>query len=51
MDEMFSDAVSGYAERGPRIERTGQRPFGKHGMTESARRTGTLLVFPRERRA
>jgi hypothetical protein len=51
MDEMFSDAVSGYAEHGSRIERARQGPFGKHGMMESARRTGTLLAFQREGRA
>jgi hypothetical protein len=48
MDEVFSDAVSGYAEHGSRIEWAGQRPIGKHWMMESARRTGTLLAFQRQ---
>jgi hypothetical protein len=47
MDEMFSDAVSGYAEHGSRVERAGQRPIGEHGMMESARRRAKLPAFPR----
>jgi hypothetical protein len=48
MDEMFSDAVSGYAEHGPRIEGAGQGPIGKHLMSESATPTDFPLSFARE---
>jgi hypothetical protein len=45
MHQMLSDAVSGYAEHGSRVEFAGQRAIGRHWMKEFARPQQGLLCF------